>query len=164
MAGKFTDSWDVEDVFAGGGVLDGVDQSADHLRASDKAEAAGALAGKGNKFGEFIEGEQQVRPAVARTEDVPGAENGGVEASLADERFTAGAHGDVSLHHGRGVGDADVDEVANAGAAGSFDRDFSGSKVNTLKFGGLEGTGMGNTDEMDEGVAATDGVSVGAWL
>jgi hypothetical protein len=62
-------------------------------------------------FGQFVKWQQEVRPAMAWTENVPGAEYGGVQGALLNADFTLTADLDVLAHQGRRLRDADVYEV-----------------------------------------------------
>src|ERR1043165_7620678 len=64
----------VDDAEVRGGVFDGADERGDHLRVRDEAEAQRRLALRGQALHEFVEREEQVGPAVAGAEDVPGPE------------------------------------------------------------------------------------------
>ncbi len=79
------------------------------------------MAYEGEKFHYLVNGQQRVGPVVSGAEDVPGAEDGCAEAAGSDQILAFGAHGDVGLHHGSGVSDAQVDEMRDAEFSGGVD-------------------------------------------
>src|SRR5262249_44208258 len=55
--------------------------------------------------------EQSVRPAMSRTEHIPGTQNACVESAVPDDLLTLFTHGDVGFHHRRRMGHADVHKM-----------------------------------------------------
>lgn len=134
-----------------------MDECGEHLRVSDKSEAEGGEAPDGDDFGDFVERDEGVGPAVAGAEDIPGAENGSVEAAVEEELFAVAADVDIGAHDGSGMGDADIEEVVGAGGAGGLEGGLERSLVDGAELSGFGGAGVRDTGEVDVGAVGGDG-------
>src|SRR6185312_8696254 len=103
-------------------------------------EAAGAFARCRNALGEPVHRNEEPRPAMAGAENVPGAEDGGVQTGGADGFFAPRSRRDISVHGGRGMGDADVDEMPNVRLARDPDGFHGGTLIDINKLPRLRGT------------------------
>jgi len=81
----------------------------------DKAEAESTFAPGGNMLGEFVERNQEIRPTMAGSQNIPRTENGRIQPASFELPFTFTANSDVFAHYRCGVSDADVYEMADAG-------------------------------------------------
>ena len=82
----------------------------------DQAEPVRGLALRRDALGEPVDRHERVRPPVAGTEHVPGTQNRRGNAGGARRATSPSlAHGDVGVHHRRGMRDAHVDDVRHAG-------------------------------------------------
>jgi hypothetical protein len=137
-------------------MADGVEERGEHLLMSDEAEAEGGGAPGGYLFGEFVERNENVRPAVAGTEDIPGTEDGGVEAAIEEQELAVPANVDIGAHDRRGLGNADIDEETGAGGLGGLEGGLEGPLVDGTELGGFGGAWVCDTGEMDIDTAGGD--------
>ena len=85
---------------------------------------------------------------MARAQHIPRTQNRGVEASRFNGCLTLHAHGDVVVHHGGRVGNAQVDEMTNPCSLRRGNRPQTGGKVDLTKFGSLGGAGMNHSHQL----------------
>src|SRR5581483_4005809 len=111
-----------------------------------------------------IERNKSIGPAVARSQNVPGTQDGGIQTSLPDQFLTLGAHRNVFLHQRRRLGHAKVDEMAHASRGGSFDGRLTGDQVNAAKLRALPRTGMRHPYQLNEGVGGSNFLIVAALV
>ena len=90
------------------------------------------------------------------TENVPGAEDGGVHSALTEQGFTFRPHLNISLHHRSGLAYAQVDEMPNSGGPGRLHRVPAGDQIDPAKFRGFRRIGMRNPNQLDESVGGLD--------
>ena len=76
------------------------------------------------------------------SEHVPWPDDSNVHAAAAEHGLALRAHGDVTLHDRRGLGDAQINEVLNSIFLCRFNRAQRGRAINSLKFGGFPGIRM----------------------
>ena len=98
---------------------------------------------------------------MSRAKDVPRAKDGCVHAALPQEIFALGAHLYIGLHHGCWMRDAEIDEVMDAGLRSSTNGAAGGDEVDAAELGSFGGAGMGDSDQLNEGVGGLDLLSVG---
>jgi len=78
---------------------------------------------------------------VAGAKDVPRAENGGVWTATFQPLLAFAADFDVFAQDGRGLSDADVNEMVGFRRQGALKRSFEGGLINGAEFGGFAGLG-----------------------
>ena len=83
---------------------------------------------------------------------VPGPKNSRLHAALPQESFALRADLYIGLHHRSGVRDAQINEVLDSGLRGSTNGAAGGDEVDAAEFGGFGRAGMGDSDQLDEGV------------
>src|SRR5450759_3014245 len=144
------------------GRFHGLNQRDNQLVQSNQAKAQRGGASEREPLTRLVEGQQQVGPAVAWSEHIPGPEDSGIEKPFLDHKFALGAHGNVVLHHGErsGVGDADIDEMAHAEFGASGDGFAGGDQVNGAKLGGFRRRRMRDANQVDEGVGRANELAV----
>ena len=98
---------------------------------------------------------------MSRAKDVPRAKDGCVHAALPQEIFALGADLYICLHHGRWVSDAQVNEMLDAGLGSGANGAAGGDEVDAAELGSFGGAGMGDSDQLNEGVGGLDLLSVG---
>jgi hypothetical protein len=95
-----------------------------------------------------------MRPAVPRSEHVPGPQDGGAEPGRREERLGLGARLPVRAQERRRVRDADVDEMRDAGGGRRRDRGLRRREVDRS-----EGEGCGTPTSCRK---VSDGATRGA--
>src|SRR6266576_6130848 len=87
---------------------------------------------------------------MPRPEDIPGTQDRGVQAAVANHRLALFPDLDIALHHRRGMSDADVDKVTNA----CPDRRGHGlpapHQIDAAELRCFGWAGMGNADQLYE--------------
>src|SRR5215471_6969606 len=91
--------------------LHGLHKSHDHLIEGDQAKPLSASSRERKPFRNLVKRDEGRWPAVAGAQNIPGAEDGGIQVSFPDQVFALAAHGDVGLHHRSRMRHAEVDEV-----------------------------------------------------
>ena len=89
---------------------------------------------------------------MARSEHVPGTEDGCVHSAVDKELFTFRANLNVGLHHGRGVGDAEVDEMRDARFFCGLDGSTGGDEIDLAELVGFGGAGVCYSYQLNESV------------
>jgi len=141
-----TDFGDTDDAQALDRRFHGLNERQDQLVESHQTEAQAGGAREREPLAHLVEGQQRVGPAVAWSEDVPGAEDGGIETAFLDHLFAFGADGDVVLHKGSRVGDAEIDEMMDAEFGASVDSLAGRDQVNGAKRSGFRQRRMRDAD------------------
>lgn len=144
----------------------GLDQREDELVQRNQAQAQGCGAGEGESLAHLVERQKRVGPAVSGAEDVPGAEDGGIEMLLLDPLFALGANGDVVLHDGKGsgLGDAEIDEMRHSEFGAGGDGFPGRDQVNGAKLGGFRRGTVKDANHVDEGIGGANELAVGVGV
>jgi len=90
---------------------------------------------------------------MSRPKHVPRAQDGNVHPTRQQGLLALGTHRDVALHHGRGMRNAQVDKMLNAGFARGFHGSQSGRAINRLELRRLGWAGMRYADQLYESLA-----------
>ena len=101
---------------------------------------------------------------MAGAKDIPGPEDGRVEAAFFDGLLALGAHLDKSFHHRGRMGNADVNKVGNRGGGRDLDGFETGFEIYFDELAGFGGARVGNTDELDKGIGAIEQVAIGSAI
>jgi len=83
-------------------------------------------------------------------EDVPGPQNGGVQAAGSDRFFHLDSRLDVSVHQRRRMSHADIDEVADSGLPGRHDCRHAGFEIDLAELLGLAWVGFWGAYQLHE--------------
>ena len=84
--------------------------------------------------------------------------------ALLNHLFALAAHGDEGLHHGRGVGDAEIDKVLDPEAGGRADGLAAGNQVHGAKQSSLRWRWVRHSYQVNEGIAGTNELAVSAGV
>src|ERR1039458_10421869 len=97
---------------------------------------------------------------MSLSQHIPWAKNGGIKMAFLNHLFALGAHRDVVLHHGSGVGDAEIDEMAH----GEFGANRNGlparDEIDGAKLGRFGRRWVRDAHQVDEGIARTNELAV----
>ena len=140
---------DFHDAYTGWSRIYAVGKGSDHLRKFHQAEAERGWASGWKLACEPVSGDEKVRPIMARTENVPGAKDRGVQSTAADHLLALRSHFDVRLHGGSGMGDADIDKVTGAVGDRCGNRFFAGFQIDFAELLALRGTGMRDAHKLN---------------
>jgi len=120
-----------------------VNQRIDHLFDGNETEPHGGGGGQWKRFGEFVERQEYQRPAMSRSQDVPGPEDRRGKACIRNQRFARRSHRKISAHHRRRLRHAHVHKVGGNMAASGCHGGANGDQIDLLKLPRLRGAGMG---------------------
>ena len=90
---------------------------------------------------------------MSGAKNIPGLQDGGVQSAGDELVFALGAHGDVGLHHRRGMSNADVDEMPHPRLDRGGNCCLRRYQVNVAKLGGLGWVRMGHANHVDKRVS-----------
>ena len=95
-------------------------------------------------------------------ENVPGTDNGRIQAAVPYGLLTFPADINVSLHDRRGMGDAHVNEMPNAALPGDSDCFQACFQINLNELARLRGAGMSYANQLNESVYSLDSLLIRA--
>ena len=93
---------------------------------------------------------------MARTEDIPRAQNGCIKTSGADRSLNLRPHREVGFHGRSGLAYAQIDEVLHSSQTCCLHGAQAGDKVYLAKLLRLARTGMRHSHQLHEGVGRSN--------
>lgn len=101
---------------------------------------------------------------MSGAKDVPRAKDGRIHTALPQKSFALRADLYICLHHGRRMGNAQINEVLDARLCGGANGAAGGDEVDAAEFGCFRRAGMSDSDQLNEGVGRLDLLSVGVVI
>ena len=145
-------------------MLHGDDQRIEHLVDRHEAAASRALPQRGQLLGEPVDRRQRTWPLVARPQHVPRPHHRRAQPLGFDVRLAALSCRLIRAHDRRGVCDAHVDEVRDAGRGRGISGGIGRHEVHALELRRLGRTGIWRADQVHEGVRGRNEAGEGARI